>query len=489
MKYLGKIYNLSSFMEESGRVLGQLPGPIMVTLLQKTETIVETPDQVANQDDPQVDVAWVQSYLQALAAGQMDDLPTGQDELSVALRNLGECMAKQAHENLDRTVRFSMNASDAMTAVAQVTSNIRNTDNRTQSMASAVEQLTASIQQIAEASGTASQLADTSKNAAEHGLQSVQSVIGEMDQITQVVDQVSHRITELSKASEQIREILDTINAIAKQTNLLALNATIEAARAGEHGKGFAVVANEVKALATQTAKATEDIGTRIDHLTNEIAGAVDAFSGVTEKVEGGKTVANETGSDMQAINSNVNDVSSRMAEIASMLEEQTTAVKEIGRGISEVADLSRHSRERTEFAITAVGASEALIEEQFERLSEMDIKDYILFRAKSDHFIWKKKLAEMFVGLNNLKPEELADHHQCRLGKWYDQVDDAWFTSNAEFQALIEPHAQVHENGLEAARCHAAGDQEAAEHLFAEVEAASKNVVKLLDSIIEQRL
>lgn len=461
----------------------------MVALLRRLHTVEDVSEDVSVQDDaPRTDMDTVCAFVQALASGKAIEPPTGSDELSVDLRNLGECLARQAREDLDRTVRFSMNASEAMTAVAQVTSNIRNTDNRTQTMASAVEELTASIQQIAEASGTASQLADTSMQAAETGMRSVGSVIGEMDQITQVVDQVSHRITGLSNASEQIREILDTINAIAKQTNLLALNATIEAARAGEHGKGFAVVANEVKALATQTAKATEDIGTRIDQLTTEIGAAVDAFSGVSEKVESGKTVANETGEGMRAINENVSDVSSRMAEIAKMLDEQTSAVHEIGQGVSQVADLSRHSRELTDTAITAVGSAEDLVEEQFAKLSEMDIKDQILFRAKSDHFIWKKKLAEMFVGLNNLKVEELADHHQCRLGKWYDQTEDPWYLENADFKALVEPHKRVHENGLEAARRHAAGDVKEAERLFGEVEAASKDVVALLDSLIEQR-
>jgi len=309
-----------------------------------------------------------------------------------------------------------------------------------------------------------------------------------MDRITEAVQSVSTRTEKLSEASEQIGGILETIDAIAKQTNLLALNATIEAARAGEHGKGFAVVANEVKTLANQTTGATEDIRNRIELLTSEMSSLVETMANVTEAVERGKEAVDSTCEGIRGIGSEVDEVSTRMSEIAHMLSEQSEAVKEIGSGLAKVAELSSHSRERTEKTIASVGATEALIEEQFGKLEKMDIEDYVLFRAKSDHFVWKKRLAEMFVGLNNLREEELADHHQCRLGKWYDGISEPSVKDNATFQALVDPHSRVHEYGRAAARLHNQGEREQAEQQFAELEKASLEVASLLDQMIEQR-
>ncbi len=426
--------------------------------------------------------------INSIIKGNFSNLPTNDDPFSDAIRKLSYSMASDAKETLDRTVRFSMNASEAMTAVAQMSSNIQETDDRTQTMASAVEELTASIGHITEASNTATQLASQSNTSAEDGVQRMNTVMEHMEKISTVVGNVNDRTESLSNAAGQITGILETIDAIAKQTNLLALNATIEAARAGEHGKGFAVVAGEVKSLANQTSSATEDIRNRIGTLSDEISGLLESVSVVMKEVDTGREAVGTTGEGIRGISQNAADVSERMDEISSMLTEQKKAVNEIGSGISTVADYSNQCRTRTTRTIESVGATEALIEGQFSKLEEMDIKDYVLYRAKSDHFIWKKKLAEMFVGLNNLREEELADHHQCRLGKWYDKTADDWFTSNPDFQTLIEPHQRVHQFGKEAARLHSQGKKKEAEDMFNEMENASIEVVALLDKLIVER-
>jgi len=427
-------------------------------------------------------------FIEALINRDITDPPTGDDPVSAAIRALADSMATEATNTLDRTVRFSMNASQAMTTVAQMTSNLIETDSRTQTMASALEELTASINQISEASNSAADLASTSRNGALEGVQKMNTVVHHMDRIADVVQHVSGRTETLSNASRQIAGILETIDAIAKQTNLLALNATIEAARAGEHGKGFAVVAGEVKSLANQTSSATEDIRRRIDALMEEISGLTSTVPEALEEVENGKKAVHSTEEDIHDISEHASNVSTRMKEVASMLSEQTEAVQEIGSGIAYVAELSNRNKDRTERTIKSVSVTETLIEEQLTKLEQIDIDSYVLYRAKSDHYIWKKKLAEMFVGLNNLKEDELADHHQCRLGKWYDQIDDPWFTGNPDFKRLVEPHSRVHEFGKAAAHAHGQGSPEEAERLFGEMDKASEDVAALLDKLIEQR-
>jgi methyl-accepting chemotaxis protein len=165
-----------------------------------------------------------------------------------------------------------------------------------QSVASATEEMTSSVNEIAR------QVQESSKIAA---------------QAVQQAEKTDARIGELSQAAGRIGDVVKLITAIAEQTNLLALNATIEAARAGEAGRGFAVVASEVKQLASQTAKATEEIGTQIAGMQNATQDSVAAIKEI------GGTIG-------------------RIAEIASMIsatvEEQGAATQEIARNVGEAA-------------------------------------------------------------------------------------------------------------------------------------------------------
>jgi methyl-accepting chemotaxis protein len=124
-------------------------------------------------------------------------------------------------------------------------------------------------------------------------------------------------IRQLGESSAEIGNVIKLITSIAEQTNLLALNATIEAARAGDAGKGFAVVASEVKDLAQETARATEDIGVRVNAIQQDTSGAVEVISRITEVI------------------AKINDY---QTTIASAVEEQTATTGEMSRSIGEVA-------------------------------------------------------------------------------------------------------------------------------------------------------
>ncbi|MEM6471452.1 MAG: methyl-accepting chemotaxis protein [Planctomycetota bacterium] len=180
-------------------------------------------------------------------------------------------------------------ATTASGAAEQVSANA-------QSLAAAVEQFEESIKEIA---GNASSAASVAANA------------------VSATEQTNHTIARLGESSTEIGNVIKVINSIAEQTNLLALNATIEAARAGEAGKGFAVVANEVKELAKETSKATEDIVGRIEAIQADTQEAVNAIGMVTEII------------------SQINEAQNA---IAGAVEEQTAMTSEISRNISEVA-------------------------------------------------------------------------------------------------------------------------------------------------------
>ena len=182
-------------------------------------------------------------------------------------------------------------------------------------MATATEQMGASVREIAKNANEAARVGTTAVEMAEG---------------------TNETIAKLGQSSTEIGNVIKVITSIAEQTNLLALNATIEAARAGEAGKGFAVVANEVKELANQTAKATEDISQKIEAIQTDTRGAVEAIGQVG-------TIINQ-----------INDIQNT---IASAVEEQTATTNEISRSVSEAA---RGSSEITENIARVAQAAES---------------------------------------------------------------------------------------------------------------------------------
>jgi methyl-accepting chemotaxis protein len=207
-----------------------------------------------------------------------------------------------------------------------------------ETVSSASTQLEAAAGTLTKTADNTQQLAGVVAAASEEASANVQSVASATEEMTSSVTEISRqvqssseiaaeavkqasktdaRIGELSKAAARIGDVIKLITAIAEQTNLLALNATIEAARAGEAGKGFAVVAQEVKALAAQTAKATDEIGTQI---------------------AGMQTATQESVTAIKEIGGTIGRISEIASTIAAAVEEQGAATQEIARNVSEAS-------------------------------------------------------------------------------------------------------------------------------------------------------
>ncbi|MEI2383916.1 methyl-accepting chemotaxis protein [Breoghania sp. JC706] len=433
------------------------------------------------------ETAALSSALAALAEGRepeaADALP---DTIAAAVRGLKRAIALRDEQILEQTVQYSIQASEAMAATARITGEIRETDNRAQSMAAAVEELTASIDQIASTAQGVAQSMDAVALGMKSGAEATRETADASRRIGEAFSRMTASADHLAAAAEQIGTFVATIDGLAQQTNLLALNATIEAARAGEAGKGFAVVAAEVKVLSGQTQKATDDIRTRIERLSEHVQEMLGTVHEVQDLVGHSVEQSEDAAGRISGVLADVAENGTRMNEIASVLSQQSEAVQEISEGAQRIAGHAGLSARFSEEVIEAVGRSEKNIVDQFADLARRSIPNYVLHKAKADHLMWKKRLADLLVGRSSLKSEELADHHHCDLGHWYDMVKDPEVRRHPAFAALLPVHEAVHRCGREAARLYASGDQEGAQKAADAMAAASTDVLRQLDLLIE---
>ncbi|MBI5163654.1 MAG: CZB domain-containing protein [Magnetospirillum sp.] len=403
--------------------------------------------------------------------------------LDVMARHAGE-LGAFTRRMLDDAVTISMTVNEGAIANASIVGGIRTARDEAAGMAAATEQMVSGIQEIAARSDEAVALSAEAQDMTDSGSDVVDAAMAEFSAIEAAVADAAARVGALSEASEAIGDILSSIETIASQTNLLALNATIEAARAGEAGKGFAVVANEVKTLSNQTARATEDIGSRITNLRQEMSGIVATMTRGTQAIAKGRQAMETMGTRMRDIGNRVDTTTAKMADVSRILTQQAGAADQISGGVQNVAHQAENNAGAIERSSAALSGVEKQIASLLSLLVEQDIPNKIVLIAKADHIIWKKRLFDMLVGNARLNPDELANERSCRLGKWYYGPGSMPYRNGPAYRQLEEPHRTVHQCGLEAVRLFNAGQVEGAMRLVEQVEEASKVVLAALDAL-----
>jgi methyl-accepting chemotaxis protein len=217
-------------------------------------------------------------------------------EIIESIAGTAQNVASASEELSATSQQISANSEETSAQAGVVSNATQQVSQNLQTVATGAEEMGASIKEIAKNAGEAARVATAA---------------------VQVAETTNATVSKLGESSAEIGQVIKVITSIAQQTNLLALNATIEAARAGEAGKGFAVVANEVKELAKETAKATEDISRRIAAIQTDTQASVEAIGTISTVIK------------------QINDISNT---IATAVEEQNATTNEMARNVSDAA-------------------------------------------------------------------------------------------------------------------------------------------------------
>lgn len=360
-----------------------------------------------------------------------------------------------------------------------------------QNVAASSEQLSASIDEVARNASDVASHTDDAVRETEQGKEIISLALNEIIRSDHIFDQIVTSFTELQQYLNNIQEVAKLIERIAKETNLLALNASIEAAHAGEAGKGFAVVASEVRKLAEETMDSSKDVSQNVQEVSELTKRVADSIYSTQKVIKAGVEEAEDALPFLDNITRQIIEVGGATESIASITQEQAAAVNEVTHRMVQNAELTSEAQELSKKTGDAIYELSKMTELFRNTLFANNIRlsnRSLLQLAKTDHMLWKWRIYNMLMGYEQVQPEEVGSHRDCRLGKWYySEATVQQYQNAADYHTLDAPHERVHQQARLAAEAYRKGDLQQAEQHLRDIELASAEVIRLIDNLIDK--
>jgi methyl-accepting chemotaxis protein len=437
-------------------------------------------------------LALAAARLQKVAGGDLAQDRSGesqgrQDEIGILARAVHVMIVNlrgMVQEIGGGVAVLSQASSELTTSSAQMTTGSRNASDKAHSVAAAVEEMSSNVTSVAAGmEQTTTNLAHVAATT-EQMTSTIGEIAGKSEQARRITGEatrqaahITEQIQQLGQAAREIGKVTETITEISAQTNLLALNATIEAARAGTAGKGFAVVANEIKALAQQTANATEDIKRRIGVVQSATASGVTEIEKVSHVIEQVSEIVNsiavaieEQATATKGIAQNIAQASTGVADANTRISECSQVSREIARDIAAVDQTAGQMADGSEQVRT--GATQLSgVAEQLQtftgRFRLGGIDPNVLNGAIAAHRAWTSRLREAIVSNKLDTPiATLRADNQCQFGKWlHGDLLAAREKETEHYRQVKRLHTQFHEAASNVGELALAGRADAAEN------------------------
>lgn len=355
----------------------------------------------------------------------------------------------------------------------------------------AAEELAASIAEVAKSSTKIAEKTNESVTYAAQGKNSIEHALQEIFKTEETFNSIVHSFTDLQKHVSDIENVVTLINQIADQTNLLALNASIEAARAGEHGKGFSVVAQEVRKLAESTVSALSDVSSNVQSLKAYSNTVAQSISETTTIIKESTDEAKESLPLLNSIVDTIESINVDVTNTAAITEQQAAAIDEVSAHMVKISSLQDDIRQygaNTSRDIHYLGQEINRFRHDVVKNNNVQLSNIALLQlSKADHILWKWRVYNMFLGLEQLSPSDVSSHSECRLGKWYCSENAITrFGSHPSYRELDHYHEQVHISAKYAVEAYNNGDTMTAENHLKQIEAASEQVLHYINDLIQ---
>lgn len=466
---------------------GNLSGLVDVQRTDETGRLVNALNKMVNTIRKILSDVYQHSALVVLASNKLATTSESMTKTSKQVREKTETVAAASERASANIFSVSGTIESLAKRASSIAANSNDMAANVNSVAASVEQMANSFQDVAQHCADAQQISEKSlKNT----------------------DEAAYQINDLNNASHNIGTVIKLIEQITEQTKLLALNATIEAARAGDAGKGFSVVANEVKELASQTAKATEGISKRIKEIqkqTGEVVRMIQEISinsqelneintsiAVTVEEQSVTTsdIANTiagTARSAEQVSEEVREITDAIRnEVTPHIKEASTKVSDVSTSIQEIYLGVRKNAGAAEGNVAFAKELARVASELRTSFSEFNLgyRKFDIGMIKAAHLAWKLHLEAMLHKGVTLSLDEIPNHTQCDFGKWLSTHEAQELKDLEAYPEMIRLHEKIHVLAYKIADFHHEGHQEKATKLMGEFKTTSQELFKSLDTL-----